>query len=565
MLQKHCKVFLHAWTGNPENGVKFVRDRYPSAEISTLDHRELRESGWSGQLRTLIGLKGDAIIFYFRSLADMKEPEIFVGLHLIHRCKETILADEGGNVVAISMRECLRRLPGLIVALTADAAVFATTWFLFQRIQRQIVGNHSHPKPSSSTDFAYIYPYPLNREFAGGATTHLCGFLDGVAENEGTCLILSGCKFPFPLPFSVLEIPARRKRFVFSESLILSDNWRFTREARKLLAGSKPGAVYQRHGRFMVAGVLLARALRIPLVLEYNGSEVWMAGHWDPARFLPWLRAAEKIAIFGAETIVTVSDALKQELVEVGVPSDRILVNPNGVDPSKFQPNESARREFRRRLGIEPDEVVVAFAGTFSYWHGVEVLQNAIRSLIDEVGHELRPERPRCKLRFLLIGTGPLQAEMAMALSQYEQQGTVKFTGSVPHHDMPGYLNASDILVSPHIPMPDGRPFIGSPTKLFEYMAIGKAIVASRLDQIELVLEHNRTALLVPPGDSEELASAILAAAESESLRDRLGVSAREAALQKYTWKRNAFETMKAAGLRHLDVDAVTPASTGGR
>ncbi len=85
------------------------------------------------------------------------------------------------------------------------------------------------------------------------------------------------------------------------------------------------------------------------------------------------------------------------------------------------------------------------------------------------------------------------------------------FTGSLPREKVVEYLDASDILVSPHIPMPDGSRFFGSPTKLFEYMAMGKGIVASRLEQLAEVLEHDQTALLVTPGNVEELAEAIRA------------------------------------------------------
>jgi glycosyltransferase involved in cell wall biosynthesis len=248
---------------------------------------------------------------------------------------------------------------------------------------------------------------------------------------------------------------------------------------------------------------------------------------------------------------VTVSDALKAELIAHGMPAGRILVNPNGVDPSKFRPDSGHREELRQRHGFETNHVVVAFAGTFSYWHGVEVLQQAIAKLHAQPQDESIPGLVESHLRFLLIGKGPLQSEMRAALGEYEAQGSVVFLGSVPHHEMPAWLDAADILVSPHVPMPDGRPFIGSPTKLFEYMAMGKAIVASRLDQLEAVLEHNKTALMVRPGDADDLATAILVAAANPDLRSRLGRNAREVVLKRYTWKRNAADTMIAAGLHH--------------
>ena len=80
----------------------------------------------------------------------------------------------------------------------------------------------------------------------------------------------------------------------------------------------------------------------------------------------------------------------------------------------------------------------------------------------------------------------------------------------------------------------------GSPTKLFEYMAMGKAIVASRLGQIGEVLVDNETAVLVEPGSARELADAILRLSGSRDLRERLGAAARRAAIERHTWKQNA-------------------------
>ena len=100
--------------------------------------------------------------------------------------------------------------------------------------------------------------------------------------------------------------------------------------------------------------------------------------------------------------------------------------------------------------------------------------------------------------------------------------------------------DACDFLLSPHVPLEDGSDFFGSPTKLFEYMAMGKAIVASRLGQIGEVLSDEETALLVEPGNVPQLAEAIVRMANSAELRQRLGAAARMAAIERHTWKRNA-------------------------
>ena len=101
-------------------------------------------------------------------------------------------------------------------------------------------------------------------------------------------------------------------------------------------------------------------------------------------------------------------------------------------------------------------------------------------------------------------------------------------------------LDACDILVAPHVPLSDGSEFFGSPTKVFEYMAMGKAIVASRLGQIGEVLSDQETALLVEPGNVRELARAIVRLVEAEALRAQLGGKAREVVEKEFTWKHNA-------------------------
>jgi glycosyltransferase involved in cell wall biosynthesis len=141
------------------------------------------------------------------------------------------------------------------------------------------------------------------------------------------------------------------------------------------------------------------------------------------------------------------------------------------------------------------------------------------------------------------------------SLAAQEQTGRVMFTGAVKHLEVPALLDACDILVSPHVPLADGSDFFGSPTKIFEYMAMGKGIVASRLGQIGEVLSHGKTALLVEPGNVEELRAAILRLVESPNLREQLGAAARRDAIEKHTWTRNAQNVLDAyqAWLRETD------------
>jgi glycosyltransferase involved in cell wall biosynthesis len=111
---------------------------------------------------------------------------------------------------------------------------------------------------------------------------------------------------------------------------------------------------------------------------------------------------------------------------------------------------------------------------------------------------------------------------------------------------MPAYLAACDILVSPHGRQVDGGEFFGSPTKLFEYMAAGRPIVASAVGQIAETLVDEQSALLVPPDDTNALCHAIVRLVDDACLRARLAQAARRAAEDHHTWRQNAERVLAA-------------------
>lgn len=123
-----------------------------------------------------------------------------------------------------------------------------------------------------------------------------------------------------------------------------------------------------------------------------------------------------------------------------------------------------------------------------------------------------------------------------MARSRLERQGALAathFAGLVSRTEAARYMAAADVLVSPHANV---HRFIGSPIKLFEYMAAGKAIVASRVAQIEQVLRDGETALLVEPENSQAMADALERLCADPELRLRLGQAARQEARERHSW-----------------------------
>jgi glycosyltransferase involved in cell wall biosynthesis len=530
-MSRQSKVFVLVLAGREQDALAFAHRRYPACEAVTLSKTELRASGWKTQLRILRQLKGEALLIFTDLLESLQEPMLFKSTVLVHRCRETVLADSSGSFEVITRVGFLGLLPRSLIATLIDAIVFVCVWIGLQLFLAWLKLGRE-PKPRVGVfDLAFLCPSQGGLSAPGGALTHVTGFLSGLAKEGARSALF--CGQPLQAAGDVYIVSGSHRFHLFREAANLSYNIRFIAVVHKLMAKKRPRLLYQRHGRFLFAGALLSRWMGIPLVLEYNASEDWMAKHWDPARFTPWLRLCERVSVKAASLIVVVSNPLKQQLMEIGVPAERILVNPNAVDPEWFHPNCGGAK-LRQDLGIQTEEVVVCFVGTFSYWHGVGVLEQAIRSLMN------RTQRAGCLLKFLLVGDGPLAPQLRNALDPYVRSGLVTFTGAIAHKSVRVYLDAADILVSPHVPMPGGRSFFGSPTKLFEYMAMGKAIAASALDQIADVLEHARTALLVKPGDPWELAEAIQRLAADERLRAELGRNARETALSRHTWRQNA-------------------------
>jgi glycosyltransferase involved in cell wall biosynthesis len=247
----------------------------------------------------------------------------------------------------------------------------------------------------------------------------------------------------------------------------------------------------------------------------------------------PLLERVERLNLKAAARIFVVSEVERRNLLKAGVREEKIVVNPNGVDVEKFRPG--IKGNIRKELNVADDETLVGFVGTFGPWHGVLELAKAVTMI-----------PPDARVRFLFIGAGKLREEVEHVVREAGMMERVIFAGVVEHERVPALLDACDVLVSPHVPLADGSEFFGSPTKLFEYMAMGKGIVASRLGQIGDVLKDEETALLVEPGDVEELSKAILRLAGSPELRERLGHASRERAVAHHTWAHNARTVLDA-------------------
>jgi glycosyltransferase involved in cell wall biosynthesis len=370
----------------------------------------------------------------------------------------------------------------------------------------------------------------------GGMAAHTRGFASAARKLGHRIQFITSSMSGVDDLEATFRIPPPRALSATRVLLELNTNLVFTFRALRWLGSRKAGEfdfIYQRYNRFNWTGAVLSLITGLPLLLEFNGSEVWISRYWDPIGLLPLLTRFEAVNLKAADLIFVVSDVQRRLLIDSGVDRNRIIVNPNGVDTEAFRPN-CGGDSLRESFGIEPS-TLIGFVGTFGPWHGAEVLAQAATKLLAGSVH------------FLFVGDGERRKMAEAVIAQAGRKDLVTFTGKVKPQDVPRYLDACDVLVSPQTTMPDGSEFFGSPTKLFEYMAMAKAIIASRLGQMAQVIEDGENGLLVSPGDPNELAGAIRRLASDAPLRTRLGLAARSRVETSFTWRQNAIRVFAAA------------------
>ena len=373
----------------------------------------------------------------------------------------------------------------------------------------------------------------------------MAGVINGLQKTHQSVRVFANEPQPMvnkEIPF--LAIPTPSLCAYPSELNLVRYHDVFLNSVRKVLPEKSTDWLYQRLSVANYSGAMLSLQSKIPLVVEYNGSEIWVSKNWGRAmRNEAFAVAAEGAMLRQATLVVAVSQVLGDELKKRGIPQERIFVHPNCVDPNTFRPDLLSPEEIsalRMSLGITKDKVVVTFLGTFGPWHGVVFLAEALKRLHAEVPGWIEKH----KVHFLMVGDGSQRHEVESLL---ERIPAITFTGLVPQQEAPSYLAISDIFLSPHIHTQTDLRFFGSPTKLFEYMAMGKAILASRLEQIGEVLEpgldvHSQevrgdeTALLFEPGDQEAFLMGLIRLVEQPELRDSLGKKARTKVMAEYTW-----------------------------
>jgi glycosyltransferase involved in cell wall biosynthesis len=361
----------------------------------------------------------------------------------------------------------------------------------------------------------------------GGSLTHVSGIL-GAFRRHGCRIGLLTC-FPPPEQLRALVDEVQVMPSLTAATRMTSDTEQISAdsELRELGLGFagriRPTFVYQRHAPFLLAGAEISRRVGVPLVLEWNGSEVWIRRNWHTQlaveRLLdPLLAAIEREVVANATLITAVSRVAADMALDAGATSDKTLVVPNAVRIEDV--DESI--DHRGNVRASSRGPLLGWAGSFGPWHGAGVAVEALVRLPSDV-------------RLVMVGDGEQRLACHALAESLGVAERIEWTGALPRSTALRRLAECDVLLSPHTPLP-GQPFFGSPTKIFEYMALGRPIVASRLGQLGEVLEDGVTARLVTPGDVDELVTAVVEILGSADRGGALGEAARQTVARSHTW-----------------------------
>lgn len=327
-------------------------------------------------------------------------------------------------------------------------------------------------------------------------------------------------------PFKLFESIIRHLQEMFQVPYFaLFDSLRFYEACIRSLP--KYDICHEHQGDLSIGAALACAKLSIPYVITVSSPpflerNMFMKSYrgWQA-----WIAAREaRIAYSLARKIICVSTSSKQQLVEDWqVDPGKIVVMPNGVDIELFGQRFDSKL-VRTKYGLD-SEPVIGFVGSFQKWHGIDVLIKSFSRVLHQIPDAI----------LLLVGDGPARADIEKWIAELHLGPRVTITGYVPQNKVPELLAATDVTVLPYPRFQKELWF--SPLKMYEYMAAGKAIVASNYGQISDVLTNGQTGILVEPGNVNELTEAIVRLLEDHKLNSQLGKNAFDQARNQHSWE----------------------------
>lgn len=310
---------------------------------------------------------------------------------------------------------------------------------------------------------------------------------------------------PLPaLPAATQETTRARAALAANEMLIAT-----------LDAAGPFSLVYERYSLWSHAGMSWAARSGTPSVLEVNAPLIEEQRRYRTLPLEDEALATLETAIRHAATVIGVSEGVKNWLESFPAARGKVHVVENGVDPARFSVKKPASSA----------PVSIGFLGTLKPWHGLNTLIDAFILL----------HQRQLPVTLSVIGHGPEFEPVREKLNSHGLLPVSHFSGAVAHDDVPPLLAEIDIAVAPY---PQLENFYFSPLKIYEYMAAGLPVVASRIGHLDQLVKEGENGLLVPPDDARALSEALTLLINSPTMRSAMGLAGRRQVERNHSWLR---------------------------
>ena len=312
------------------------------------------------------------------------------------------------------------------------------------------------------------------------------------------------------------------------------------RHAARLVDRLQPAVL---HAASNYANAVIALSLReatqLPVIYEVRGfwEDTWLSRHAAAPdlklsdRYLR-TRALETRCMTESDVVVTLGEAMRDEITERGVDPDKVVLVPNGVSEEFLRPLPDDGGRLRTSLGIKPDEYVVGLVSSLVAHEGIGTLLEAV-ALLNERG---------VKTRALIVGDGPERTALQRQAAALGLDAI--FTGRVPSSSVRDYHAILDVFVVPRTP--DRVCQLVTPLKPVEAMASGLPVVVSAVKALGEIVQDRETGVLSPPLDAGALADNLQQLLGNPDLRAKLGSNARDWVARDRTWAHNAIRYREA-------------------
>ncbi len=300
----------------------------------------------------------------------------------------------------------------------------------------------------------------------------------------------------------------------------VSNSRRYAARLIETIESARPDVILETHIAFSLAGKIASEQTGVPLVLD-DVAPAWEEEQQYGVGLKDKAHEVYKEVTESARLLVAVSPTIRDYLRGQGLPDSKLILVPNGIDASLFRAGEQPGK-VRAQYGIAPDTMLIVFVGSFQPYHRVDLLIRAFKTL----------DTTR-KTHLLLVGEGARTAECKALAAELGLMDRITFTGAIDYSKVGSYVAAADVTVLP------GNLDYGNSMKIYEYLALGKPVVAPDQPTVTDMVTHDQTAYLFKRDDAEALKNALKTVIDDPALCQRLSAAAAKLAAE-CTWEKRA-------------------------